>query len=289
MLKAIGAACNNFMMTLIKNRLWCAVLLLSVQFGTVQAQTLFGFDFNTSNFPAWDITGGYEFNQPISGAGGIQVPLTYTVFISHDAKGKLTGSGTTLVNVDGQVVAATYKVNGTVSGGGNGTRANFSVDLKGKDFFYGILRSFNGHVSYKLNVDPTGLTLSGTARGSFSIQGSGSSQIKVDADLPLPVGVNGSWSVNMGVMALKSFIGTGIIEVAGFKSPELPGGWPANRILPAQVSGTYSNSKQIASSNLKGIDEAKGSNLNVKFQPGGTFPTKMSGKVLGQNIKWPAP
>ncbi len=273
-------------MTPIKNRLWCAVLILTAQFGVVQAQTRFGFDFNTSNFPAWDFSGGYLLDQPISGIEGIPVPLTYTVYITHDTKGRLTGTGTTLVNFDGQVVAANYTVKGSVSGGGTNTRANFTVTLKGKDWFYGVLHSFHGNVSYKSTVDSTGFTLSGTAHGSFSIEGSSSGQIKVNTGLPLPTGVDGSWSVNMGVAALKTFIGSGTIEVASFRSPELPGGWPAKRILLNEVSGTYNSSKHLADANFKGIEEAKGSSLNVKFQPGATFPTKMSGKVLGQNIKW---
>jgi type 1 fimbria pilin len=273
------------MMTLIKSRLWCAVLVLTAQFGTVQAQTLIGFDFDTSNYPAWDVSGTYQLDQPISGAGGTPVPLSYSVYINHDAKGRLSGSGTGLVNIDGQVVAANCTLKGSVSGGGNGTRVNFSVNFKGKDWFYGVYRSFNGHVDYKLNVDPTELTLVGTARGNVSIGGSGGN-IKVDAVLPLPAGVNGSWTVNMGVIPLKQFIGTGTIDIAAYDSPELPGGWPATRILYTDVKGSYNDSKNLANSNLNGIDEAKGSNLTVKFQPGSTFPTKMSGKVLGQQIKW---
>jgi len=277
------------MMTLIKNRLCCAALILTAQLGAVQAQTGFGFDFDTSNYPAWDISGAYLLDQPITGAGGAPVPLSYTVYITHDSKGKLTGSGQTLVNVDGQVISATYKVSGNVSGGGTGTRANFSVNFKGNDVVYGIQRSFNGHVNYKLNVDPAGLSLSGTARGSFSIQGSGSSQIKVDASLPLPAGVDGSWSINVGVLPLNQFVGSGTIGVSAYNSPDLPGGWPAKRILPAEVNGSYSSSKNLVNTHLKGIDEGNGSDLTVKFEPGSIFPTKMNGKVLGQKIKFATP
>ena len=274
------------MMTLIKNRLWCAVLILTAQFGAVQAQTLVGFDFDTSNYPAWDLTGTYTLDQPISGAGGTLVPLSYSVAINHDSKGHLKGSGTILMNVDGAVVAASYKLNGSVSGGGNATHANFTVNFKGEDWFYGVRRSFSGQVTYKLDVDSTGLTLVGTARGNISIQGSGSNQIKVDVALPLPKGVNGSWSANMAALTLKQFIGTGTIEIAAFESPELPGGWPAKRILYTEVSGSYNNSKNLANVNQKSIDQEKGSNLTLKFAPGAAFPSKMSGKVLGQNIKW---
>ena len=300
MLNAIGAACYNSMMTLIKNRLWCAVLLFTVQFGAVvQAQTQFGFDFNTSNYPAWDISGTYVLSQPITGVGGLPVPLVYTVPITQNSKGKLSGTGWTILNVDGQYVATHYTVKGSVSGGGNDTRVNFTVTLKGQDFFYGILRNFKGSITYKANIDPNGLTLSGTARGSFSISGSSSSQIKVDTDIPLPAGVNGSWTVVVGVVALKSFVGSGTINVAAFKSPDLPGGWPAARILPAQVNGSYSNSKNLVSSSITGINtdflEGKGNNLSLKFQPAtetepaGIFPTKMNGKVLGQKIKFQSP
>jgi hypothetical protein len=280
------------MMTLIKSRLWCAVLILTAQLGVVQAQTQFGFEFDTSNYPAWDVSGAYELNQPITGAGGVQVPLSYTVYINHNSKGQLSGSGTILVNIDGQVVAATYKLKGSVSGGGNGTRVNFSVDFKGQDWFYGGFQNFNGQVNYKLNVDPTELTLVGTARGNISIGGSGGNQIKVDAVLPLPTGVDGSWSVYVGVTPLKQFIGTGTINIAAYDSPELPGGWPPTRILYTDVDGSYNTSKMLANSNLKGVEEAKGSNLNLKIQLTdtfpyyGLFPEHMSGKVLGQKIKW---
>ena len=278
-------------MTLIKSRVWCAVLILTAQFSVVQAQTLIGFDFDTSNYPAWDISGAYELNQPINGAGNSLIPLTYTVYITQSAKGKLSGSGTIQVNIDGQVVAANYTLKGSVSGGGNSTRVNFSVNLKGEDSFYGDVQKFNGHVNYKLNVHPTELTLFGTARGNFSIGGSGG-QIKFDAVLPLPTGVDGSWSVNMAVTPLNTIVGTGTIEVAAYNSPELPGGWPPTRILYTDVSGSYNSSKMLVNSNLKGIQEDKGSNLTVKFQVTDTypfyapFPERMSGKVLGQKIKW---
>jgi hypothetical protein len=283
------------MMTLIKNRLWCAVLILTAQFGAVQAQTVVGFDFDTSNYPAWDLSGSYTLDQPITGAGGTLVPLTYTVYITHDAKGKLSGSGMVMVNVDGAVVAASYTLKGNVSGGGNDTRANFSVNFNGDDWFYGIRRTFNGHVSYKLNVDPAGHSLFGTASGSISIQGSGSSKIKTDVVLPLPTGVDGSWSVNMVGLTLKQFIGTGTIEVAAFHSPELPGGWPPTRILYMELKGSYNSSKNQANANLDGIDEDTGSNLTVKIQRTDEFPyyepfpVRMSGKVLGQKIKWEMP
>lgn len=275
------------MMTLIKNCLLCAVVLVAMQFGAVQAETRLGFDFDTSTYPAWDLSGGYNLNQPITGAGGVTVPLSYTVYITHDAKGRLSGSGSTLVNVDGQVVAASYTLKGTVSGGGNNTRANFSVSFKGKDWFYGVFRSFNLHANYKLNVNPVDLTLSGKANGNISIEGSGSSQIKADeTDLPLPTGVTGSWSVNVAVTLLKSFYGTGTVGVSMFKSPELPGGWPDKRILLTEVKGSYSSSKNLVNTSLKGIDDSKGSDLNAKFYLDGVTPPRVNGKILGQKIKW---
>jgi hypothetical protein len=93
----------------------------------------------------------------------------------------------------------------------------------------------------------------------------------------------------VGVLPLNQFVGSGTIDVAAYKSPDLPGGWPAKRILPTEVSGSYNNSKNLINAHLKGIDEGKGSDLTVKFEPGSIFPTKMNGKVLGQKIKWQIP
>ncbi len=273
-------------MTLFKNRLLCALFLLSLPCGVARAQSSLGFDFDTSNYPAWDISGSYQLNEPIIGAGGIPVTLSYTVYITHESKGKLTGSGTTLVTMGDQVVAANYKVSGSVSGGGNNTRANFNVSLSGKDWFYGILHNFNIHTSYKLNVNPSELTLTGTARGNTSVSGVGGGSIKVDVDRPLPVGVDGSWSVNMVVIPLKEFLGSGDIRVAAYRSPETPGGWPVDRVLPTEVRGSYNSSKELISTTSKGFDVGSGSKVNLKFKLGESLPQKMSGKVLGQNIKW---
>ena len=116
-----------------RNIVFFAVLLLSATAVFAQPSGQVGFGYGATNVPVWDLTGPYVLDQPMTGAGDAQLPLSYSIYINHDPNGHLHGSGTTLVTSGGTTVAATYSVSGSVSGGVNGARASLSVKLKGKD------------------------------------------------------------------------------------------------------------------------------------------------------------
>src|SRR5262245_38357461 len=107
-----------------KTFLWLALFLTSVSLGMAQPSGDFGFAFDATDAPVWDLTGIYG------------VELT-SVSIVHDQKGRLRGNGDALVQVGADVVAARYNVNGSVSGGGQDTRAKFTVKLTGQDVIAG--------------------------------------------------------------------------------------------------------------------------------------------------------
>jgi hypothetical protein len=282
MLSKIGVACM-IMMTAIKNRLWLALFLGGLSTSVAQPAGRIGFDFDTSTYPVWDVSGSYLFDQPIEGTA--QVPMQYAVDLVLDGSGRVRGSGSTMVQIGADTVYASYKVNGSVSGSGNDTRVNFSVRLNGQDWFQGVARKFNISVQYKLAIQSQTLLLVGTAKGNSNISGVGGGKIDSDVSMPLPFGVDGSWSVVVDLLPLKPISGTGEIQVSAFHSPETPGGWPTDRVLPVTAKGNYKSSSDTTTLQLKGTEEAKGTTLNFKFSSGMAVPQQTSGKILGQKVK----
>jgi hypothetical protein len=213
------------------------------------------------------------------------VDLT-SVAIQHDSKGQLRGSGSALVQVGADVVAANYNVNGSVSGGGQDTRAKFTVKLKGRDSIAGEIRSFNITLKYDLFVVAEDLLLVGTLKGNASYSGLGNSDVSENVEFPLPDGVDGSWAVVMNLLLLnKKLAGTGAFLISTFQSPDLPVGFPEERELPADVRGNYKPETDIAKVNVKGVGEGSGSNVKLEFQTDALMPSFMKGKVLGQRVQ----
>src|SRR2546430_2566050 len=88
--------------------------------------------FDPAVLPLWDFSGTFQpTNQTISCAGGAPVPLDLAVDLTHDARGRLQGSGITVIGIGQDTLAANYTASGRVSGGGNATRVNLAIRAAG--------------------------------------------------------------------------------------------------------------------------------------------------------------
>src|SRR5947199_4015314 len=109
---------NRFMTNLIRNRFWfVGVLALSCNFSLAQPSGEFSVDFDNST-PLIDMSGGFQVADQILGADGQTVPLNFGIGITHLSSGAIRGAGTAIVQIGDDFVAAFYRANGRVSGGG---------------------------------------------------------------------------------------------------------------------------------------------------------------------------
>src|SRR5712675_2521148 len=75
---------------------------------------IYTYQFDTSNFALWDVSGTYHLSPEISG----DIPVEFDVTVVQDSKGKLYGAGQTSVDIDGETVVGTYVLKGKVATSG---------------------------------------------------------------------------------------------------------------------------------------------------------------------------
>ena len=253
-------------------------LLSSLYLGSAQAPSgLVSFSFDSPGSLVYDLTGSLSIEQPMIGAGGQETPIAFSVDVTDDAKGRLSGTGMTILNVGNDFVAAAYKVNGKTSGGGNSVnRASFTVKLTGEDTIAGVPNTrFSITLHYNLEADAEQLAFIGSARGSAHFSGLSSGSIKSDVSVGLAPGMDGSWSVQMNIVALKKLAGSATITLSN------------QRALQTNLKGSYSLSTAVAKVKLSGFNESKGTSVELNFisSEEGTEIEKLRGKILGQSVR----
>ena len=254
-----------------------AALLLTFNLASAQPSGPVSFSFAGTEAPIFDFSGNLILQQEMDGAGEGGVPLSFTVGVTHDSKGRLTGQQFTFVDIGGgDVVAGFYTANGKVSGGGTKpVRVSLTVRITGEDLISGQSTRFSISVKYNLEANVNEGTLVGTARGTANFTGMSSGTIHSDVVVPIEPGMDGSWTLNMNILPLKKLSGTGTIVLSN------------GRTLPMDLSGNFSSKTGVTKVKLKGISEGLGSNLNISFADTeeGTVIEKMNGKVLGQSVR----
>ncbi len=253
-----------------------AVLLASLPCCLAQEAPsgLVSFAFNKSTVPVWDLTGDYQFDQSIQAVGDTTVDLSFGISITNDVQGRLRGSGVAFVAVGNDLVAGNYTASGRVSGGGQATRVTLQLRLTGDDVIGGVQTRFSISVKYDLTVNPQGLSLVGRARGNSSFAKLGSGPIHDDdISVSLPAGADGSWTAQMNIVPLNRLGGSGSIVLSN------------SRTLPTSLSGSFSTSTALAKVKLAGINEGRGTQLNLDFFTGASQPEAVNGKILGQTVR----
>ena len=270
---------KTLMRIVIKSRLlFVALFVLSFRFCFAQVPSgAVNFSFAAADAPIWDLTGTLQVNQMMLGAGGQNVPLSFSINITHDARGRLRGSGLdegiTILSINNLSVAANYTVTGKVSGGGAATRVSLVVRLTGEDTIAAITTPFTIVITYNLQIQEGALV--GKSRGSarFKKLGGGGRINDPNISLPLPAGMDGSWSADMNIVPLDKFGGSGSIILSN------------GRALPASLSGSFSRQSLVSTVKISGINEAKGSSVTVRFLDGADAPQSLRGSILGQTLR----
>jgi len=270
------------MTSLIKNRWFCAALLLSsLQLASAQpSSNLDYFSFGPPLTPVWDLSGTYQITNFMQGSKIKPMTIVFNALpIAVDSHGKLQGGGTILVPVGDDVVGGDAKVNGNMSGGGAKIKAKFSVHFKGNGVVAGVLTTCKINATYKLDISPLSTNMIGTTTGNANFSKLGSGSLKGPIVLPLPPGADGGWNVTLDVIPFnRKLSGTAVIQVDG--SP------PA--ILSTKANGNLRNDSGSAKVKLSGTGNSGGTQLNMQFIPvfGATnLAASINGKVLGQKVK----
>lgn len=226
--------------------------------------------FTGSTAPVYDLTGTYRIDQDFF-AGGNPTRLTFSMAIQQDASGRLQGSGPTVVRLGDDYFLGEFTVKGRISGGGKRTRAALVARVQETDLAPGVKPSFSISVRYDLEVKPEGLK--GTARGQARFAQAGSGRIKSTIPgVPLPPGMDGSWSVQMDIPPFTKFSGTGAILLSN------------GRTLQASLSGSSAAFSDLSSVKLAGTSADRGNTVRLSFYPQTRTLQKLSGKVLGQTV-----
>jgi hypothetical protein len=212
------------------------------------------------------------------------IPVSFNITLQQDARGKLTGSGTTSVNIDGDIVQGNYTVAGRVSSTHNGvdssvssvTRAIVTIRVSGSGFVAGATRRVSLVVTYRLQIDPATLTAFGTGRGSASATGLGTGRIDEEASVALPPGMNGNGQLEANVLLTgNKFSGTASVELSNGRTVEF------------NVTGTYSPRTDKTVLRLTGTGPSAGSNLRWDGVGDHLQSGVLAGKILGQSTRIP--
>jgi hypothetical protein len=268
----------------IKNRLLGTVLLLSsLQFGFAQSNTL-TFVFGPPLTPVWDISGIYQITNFMQGPKFAPTRVVFhDLAIGVDAKGKIIGTANTMVGFVGDAyIGGDYKVSGKVSGGGTKTQVKFTVKYKGNGIVAGVASNFKINATYNLTVLPEALKMGGKVTGNAHFSSLGDGDLKGDLVLDLPPGADGHWSALMQLVGFKNDL-SGSAQVLVDSTPT-----NSATILNTKVSGNWPKNSVTAKTKLSGTGNSQGTKLNLEFVPfyGETnTPSKVNGKVLGQNVK----
>jgi hypothetical protein len=237
----------------------------------------FTLDFDAGTTPLIDLGGEFNTSQNIVGAGGTLTPLNYSITLTNDANGKLHGTGVAILQIGNDVVAAEYSARGNVTGGGlRATRVSLTVRLSGNDTIANNPDTpFSMSLRYNLFLDVENGLLQGSVRGSVKLGVLGTGTVRDDfAVVPLPGGIDGSWSANLTIIPLNKLSGTGSISL------------PNGRTLLGIISGSFSTRTGISKIKLTGTGSDKGFNVTFTTTTGdeGLQLETVRGRILGQSV-----
>ena len=228
------------------------------------------FSFGVDTVPIYDLSGSFQIDQTMIGAGGAEVGLSYSVDLTEDVRGTLTGSGETLLVVGNDFVAAAYTVRGKISRVADVTRVLLTVRLTGEDVIAGVSTPFNIQLVYTLAITPETRTLDGTVRGSARFGQLGSSRIHSDVSIGLPGNADGGWTLQMNIVPLNQLAGSALIVLSN------------GRVLQAHLGGHYSVRLDQSTVHVTGFGDSRGNSATVVFATDVSF---LQGQVFGQAVR----
>ena len=230
----------------------------------------------------WDLSAIDELQHLSFGISEESTDISFDAPSIQTGAGKLTGAGTTQLDVDSPIfvgmINAVYKVSGTITSAKGVARFTFTGSASGPTLIGGQTRTLTGTLAVKGTIDSTlqaasGVyTSTGAASGYRSIRESGPLNLTWN-DVISSMG-NGTWSLEMQLTndGVKIIGGTAIVTLS------------SGAELDFTVKGTYKSKTDTSLLILLSVRSSKGSSLKVSLT--GSTITSILGKVSGQAVKW---
>ena len=270
---------NNFYQKVLKRVVMFVaplVFLLSIMsFAQAQEYTVELEDYNLS---VWDLSGSYNGIY----SSYMDITLDMRVTITQDSYGKVIGSGYIDINALGYHFDLPVEIKGTVKGKDNIVTLKFSLQGDGNFSLYGENIYIKMKEKGTLVINQAAAIMSGTAKAKMCAKGAGVSGCdktqEIQLDLGVPFGMTGE--------ALLSIDAT--LDESGKK---LEG--PAELTLsngdfyPLSAKGKYNSNQDETKFSLKGsVEASKKVKFKLKINEGNGNSTFISGKALGQKLKF---
>ena len=248
------------------------IALLAPRSFATMADGQYKFEFN-GNINIYDISGTYS-----EDALGIDVEYTINV----DPTGHIEGQGSAHYEDGFDYLDADFTLTGSIKTSGAVTRVKITIHMAGGGVVQGYDAFFKATVKEKLEVDRGSLELVGTESGSVSVSvpGVGHRSVRIpatDVALDLPDGVDGSWTLDVGVTPEGTkFIGTGTVELSNGRTVEFT------------ITGSYVASKDLSKLKLMATDANPGPKIKLSVTTDGfdAVLNLIKGKVLGQKFSF---
>jgi hypothetical protein len=253
-----------------------ATLLVSVGICSAQPSGTVTFFFDEDDVPVWDLMGSYTVEETVIGAGGEPFPVVFGYDAIVDDRGRITGSGLTLVSIDDNFpVAGDYTVRGKVTTAGSVTRANITIRIRGVGDIANVFTTYTLTTTQKLEVAPEFGELLGRSRGTLNVRGVGKGKIRTDdLEIDLPPTADGSWVLLADIIPFRKLGGSAFAF------------FPTGRVIPMNLTGTYSPASDIARLRMSGAGASRGVNLKVDFDAETDIVWNVRGKILGQSVRF---
>lgn len=240
-----------------------SLLILSLTTLAAVAQVPTGkFTYVFTNLPLWDFTGTYQGSVD----GG-----TYTEVVAQQANGKITGTSSETIFVDGDAFQATGNVLGSIS------LINQAVGIQytwKNGTFSGAGLSGTATVKGTAVVAPSSLSIENNFTGRFCDRGR-CRTLSLSEEGALPSGMNGDWNLALDLTSAGTgFGGSAVLTLSNA------------RTFSYSVGGHYNAKLEMAVLSLTGQGDAKGTFLSITANGTNLAPTKVSGSILGQKLKF---
>ncbi|HLX70151.1 MAG TPA: hypothetical protein VKV04_11050 [Verrucomicrobiae bacterium] len=250
---------------------------------TVPTTVTAGFGTNDGT-QIWDLTGDYSVSATVTLKNGITVPLTVDFHLVQDAVGNLSGvpGDFRIMDLNGNAFAVSYRVTGKVTGSGGAARTRFTVRFTGNGQV-GSLQTTKISAVLVVNASPNPEDgqLEPITTTKFSAHFTGGLE-SINGTLPdfapaLPLGVDGTWTLNMQLLGGRSLDGSATITT------------DAGQIISFTVTGPLNSSGAVArlrgSRALIGGATMSGAGASVTIFSDVAFDDfTVNGKVMGQKL-----
>ena len=205
-----------------------------------------------------------------------EVEILFDDPFTQNAKGKLAGTGTTSIEVEGDSTSGlTYLTKGSLSGTKGVAHLVFSAKVTGVAFVEGASRNVSASGNAQIKIDANTGQISGHVSQKASAVGLGSiSGTDTFTNAIPPELGDGSWTLVLNFDAP----GINPNKLSGTATVTLQTGLT----YPYAFTGTYTPNTGKSKLNLKGQDTGLGSSLVVTLQ-GGEI-SQIIGRVCGQTV-----